>query len=72
MSSTKFALGAIASLASSLLLLASPAAAASTVTPTAPGPGEVFTAGGQCSTTWTPATGSSWKNMTIERESPSG
>ncbi|RPD58973.1 hypothetical protein L226DRAFT_108328 [Lentinus tigrinus ALCF2SS1-7] len=34
--------------------------------PTAPGPGDVFKVGGQCSFTWTPDTTGVWKEMNVE------
>ena len=34
--------------------------------PTAPGPGDVFKVGGQCSFTWTADTTGTWKEMTVE------
>ncbi|KDQ61813.1 hypothetical protein JAAARDRAFT_55139 [Jaapia argillacea MUCL 33604] len=49
-------------LASSSLLLAVRA----DPTPTAPGPGDSFNEGQQCSITWTPDTTGTWKTMSIE------
>lgn len=40
------------------------------VTPTAPGPGDVFRQGSQCTTEWTPDTSGKWTNFTIDREHP--
>ncbi|CAO1631809.1 unnamed protein product [Jaminaea pallidilutea] len=36
------------------------------VSPTAPGPGDVFRAGSTCTTEWTPDTSGTWKNFTID------
>lgn len=35
------------------------------VIPTAPGPGEVFTAGSECSISWTPDESGRWKSFSI-------
>ena len=35
------------------------------VTPTAPGPGEVFTAGSKCSVSWTTDQSGTWKSFSI-------
>ncbi|EJU06048.1 hypothetical protein DACRYDRAFT_37527, partial [Dacryopinax primogenitus] len=40
--------------------------ARATLTPTAPGPGDVYTAGGQCPISWMPDTTGTWKNVTIQ------
>jgi len=46
----------------SLLVLVARAA----MTPTAPGPGDVFSAGSVCSLSWEPDTTGLWKNVTIQ------
>lgn len=56
---TRFALSAL--LASSLIPLIS-----ADPVPTAPGPGDVFKEGGDCTFTWTPDTTGVWKVMNVE------
>ena len=36
------------------------------VVPTAPGPGDVFKQGDQCTFTWTPDSTGTWKQMNVE------
>lgn len=43
--------------------------ASSDVTPTAPGPGDKFKAGGDCTTEWSAGSGAAWKNFDIDCES---
>ncbi|TBU33998.1 hypothetical protein BD309DRAFT_969427 [Dichomitus squalens] len=47
-------------------LIANAAFARAEVVPTAPGPGDVFKQGGQCTFTWTPDTTGVWKQMNVE------
>lgn len=49
----------------SLALLVLSRLALSAVTPIAPGPGEVFTAGSECSISWTPDESGKWKSFSI-------
>ena len=50
---------------SSLALLVLSRLALGAVTPTAPGPGEVFTAGSECSIAWTADQSGKWKSFSI-------
>lgn len=49
----------------SLVLLVLSRFALGAVAPTAPGPGEVFTAGSKCSISWTPDESGKWKSFSI-------
>ena len=51
--------GLVALLAGSAVVRADP-------TPTAPGPGDVFKEGGQCTFTWDVDTSGTWKQMNVE------
>ena len=52
--------------ASLALLIAGSALVRADPVPTAPGPGDVFKVGGQCSFTWTADTTGTWKEMKVE------
>ena len=52
-------------ISSSLALLLLSQFAIGAVTPTAPGPGEVFAVGSECSVSWTPDQSGKWKSFTI-------
>ena len=52
--------------ASLALLIAGSALVRADPVPTAPGPGDVFKVGGQCSFTWTADTTGTWKEMNVD------
>ena len=52
-------------LPSSLVLVLLAQLVLGAVTPTAPGPGEVFTAGSDCSVSWAPDASGKWETFSI-------
>jgi hypothetical protein len=50
-----------------LFALALVSLAAADIVPIAPGPGDVFNAGAECTIKWTPDASASWTNMTISK-----
>ena len=52
--------------ASLVALIAGSALVRADPVPTAPGPGDVFKVGGQCTFTWTPDTTGTWTEMNVE------
>jgi hypothetical protein len=52
---------------STLFALVLVSLAAADIIPIAPGPGDVFNAGAECTIKWTPDTSASWTNMTISK-----